>query len=317
LGSGVNALQIVLMLSEDELKALARGLRDKVEASLDAAVPPRDRPPCDLHRSMRHTLLAPGKRARALLAMLAARHCGADPLAALSSACALEMVHAASLILDDLPAMDNATLRRGLPANHQVFGEATSILAAIALLARAFGVLAEDGALPPATRMQLTAILSDAVGSAGLAAGQEQDLKWSAERATRHDVTLVHARKTAALFQAATEMGALAAGATQPQAAAMRDFGLKLGLAFQIIDDLLDATANEAEAGKNVAQDQGRPSLVLTIGLGAAAREAEALIEEALALIPPQQSGDHTLRHFAMWLIAGAEAKLKTMAPRL
>lgn len=317
LGSGVNALQIVSMASEDELKALALGLRDKVETCLDTMVPPRDQPPCDLHASMRHTLLAPGKRARALLAMLTARHCGADPHVALSAACALEMVHAASLILDDLPAMDNATLRRGLPANHQVFGEATGILAAIALLARAFGVVAADDGLAPAARARLSALLSHAVGSDGLAAGQEQDLKWAPDRATRQDVTLVHARKTAALFQAAAEMGALAAGADEHRTGAMRDFGLKLGLAFQIIDDLLDATADEAEAGKNVAQDQGRPSLVLTIGPGAAAREAEALIEEALALIPPQESGDQALRHFAMWLIAGAEAKLKAMAPRL
>jgi geranylgeranyl diphosphate synthase type II len=305
------------MLSEDELKALAMTLRDEVENRLNAAVPPLAQAPCDLHGSMRHTLLAPGKRVRALLSMLVARHLGANPPVALSSACAVEIVHAASLILDDLPAMDNATLRRGLPANHQVFGEATGILAAIALLTRAFGVIAEDNGLEPGVRVRLSGILSRAVGSEGLAAGQEQDLKWSPETATRQDVALVHARKTAALFQAAAEMGAVAAGCDEDRVAALREFGLKLGLAFQILDDLLDAAADEATAGKNVAQDQGRPSLVLTIGYTAAAAEAESLIKEALALIPPQSSGDQALRHFAMWLISGAQAKLKTMAPRL
>src|SRR5688572_31290856 len=137
--SSFNALQVVSAPNEDQLKALAQAFQSQVEARLDAAVPSADHPPCDLHRSMRHTLLAPAKRARAILALLAARHLDGDPAAALSSACALEMVHAASLILDDLPAMDNATLRRGLPTNHQVFGEATGILAAIALLARGFG----------------------------------------------------------------------------------------------------------------------------------------------------------------------------------
>jgi geranylgeranyl diphosphate synthase type II len=305
------------MLDKGELKALARRLRDDVETRLEATVPPARQPPCELHGSMRHTLLGPGKRARALLAMLSARHFGADPAVALNAACALEMVHAASLILDDLPAMDNATLRRGLPANHQIFGEATGILAAIALLARAFGVLAEDTGLAPSVRLRLSAILSRAVGSDGLAAGQELDLKWSPDRATRHEVTLIHARKTAALFQAAAEMGVVMAGADEDRTAAMRDFGLKLGLAFQILDDLIDAAADEVTAGKNVAQDHGRPSLVLTIGYSAAANEADVLIDEALALIPPQRSGDQALRHFAMWLIASAEGKLRAMAPRL
>ncbi|NJM34107.1 MAG: polyprenyl synthetase family protein [Rhodomicrobium sp.] len=111
------------MLSNENFTHIARELRELAEARLDALIPPADQPPAELHRSMRHTLLAPGKRVRALLTMFAARHLGGDERLALSSACALEMVHAASLILDDLPAMDNASLRRGLPANHQVYGE--------------------------------------------------------------------------------------------------------------------------------------------------------------------------------------------------
>lgn len=299
------------MLSNKNFTQLAQDMRHAVERSLDAYVPPSQQPPVDLHRAMRYTLLAPGKRVRALLAILATHHLGGNVSLALSSACALEMVHAASLILDDLPAMDNASLRRGRPANHSVFGEATAILAAIALLNRAFGIIAEDETLIPAIRVRLSDILSRSIGSEGLVAGQEQDLKWLPGLATREDVALVHARKTAALFSAAAEMGAVATGAEEGRIALMREFGLKLGLAFQILDDLLDATSSQESAGKDVAQDQGRPSLVLTVGLEEAAREAQIYIEQASALIT-QSGGDETeLRHFAMGLISGLENKLR------
>jgi geranylgeranyl diphosphate synthase type II len=302
------------MLSNESFTQIARELRELAEIRLDASIPPGDRQPADLHRAMRHTLLAPGKRVRALLTLFAARHLGGDERLALSSACALEMVHAASLILDDLPAMDNASLRRGLPTNHQVYGEATAILAAIALLNRAFGIIAEDRALSPEDRTRLVEILSRSVGSEGLVAGQEQDLKWSPETATREDVALVHARKTAALFSAAAEMGAVCATRNEDAIALMRDFGMQLGLAFQILDDLLDATADRDVAGKDVEQDEGRPSLVRTIGLEAANREARAYIERASALIAAGRGGEETeLRHFAMGLIASLETKLKTV----
>jgi geranylgeranyl diphosphate synthase type II len=294
---------------------MSLGMRKRVEARLDALVPPAEQQPADLHRSMRHTLLAPGKRVRALLTLFAANHHHGDEAKALDAACALEMVHAASLILDDLPAMDNASLRRGLPANHQIYGEATAMLAAIALLSRAFGVIAEDETLNANQRARLARILSRAVGSEGLVAGQERDLKWSPESATREDVTFVHTRKTAALFAAAAEMGAVAAAADESRTGLMREFGDRLGLAFQILDDLLDATADRETAGKDVLQDCGRPSLVLTIGRDAAAYEARALIEQASTLIAEGGRDETSLRHFAMWLIAGLEARLRDAKP--
>ncbi len=299
------------MLSKENLTQLAQQLRQNVEAELDAMVPRADQPPVELHRSMRHTLMAPGKRARALLTLFAARHLHGEDRLAMSSACALEMVHAASLILDDLPVMDNASLRRGLPTNHQIFGEATAILAAIALLNRAFGVIAEDDGLSAEKRVRLSEILSRSVGSEGLVAGQEQDLRWSPVTATRQNVALVHARKTAALFSAAAEMGAVASPCSDDHTALMREFGLKLGLAFQILDDLIDATADRESAGKDVQQDTGRPSLVLTIGRDAANREAQRLIEDASALIASSGGDETALRHFAMWLIASLETRLK------
>ena len=298
-------------MSNEMMKELTRNLRETVEARLAALTPPADQPPADLHRAMRHTLLAPAKRARAILAMLAAKDLGADAAAALSPACALEMVHAASLILDDLPAMDNASLRRGLPANHKLFGEATAILAAIGLLNRAFGVIAEDSTLSAAARVRLADILSRSVGSDGLVAGQEQDLKWLPAEATRRDVELVHARKTAALFSAAAEMGAVVARGGEEDTKLMRDFGMKLGLAFQILDDLLDATGSRESAGKDVVQDCGRPSLVLSIGLEPARQEAQIYIDEANSLIRVSCGDGGTLGHFAMALIAGLERKLE------
>lgn len=298
-------------MSYNTLKELTRKLRESVETRLAALTPPADQCPADLHRAMRHTLLAPAKRVRAVLAILAAKDLGTDGNAALSSACALEMVHAASLILDDLPAMDDASLRRGVPANHKLFGEATAILAAIALLNRAYGAIAEDGMLSAAARVRLADILSRSVGSEGLAGGQEQDLKWSPTKATRHDVELVHARKTAALFSAAAEMGAVVAGAGEEIIAVMRNFGMKLGLAFQILDDLLDATASRESAGKDVAQDGRRPSLVLSIGLEAAHHEAQTYIDEANSLIRASCGEGAALRRFAMALIAGLQHRLE------
>jgi len=298
-------------VSEEELIGEVRSLREAVDARLEALVPPPEQAPAELHRSIRHTLLAPGKRVRAVMAMLAARQFGGRPEAGLSSACALEMVHAASLILDDLPAMDDASLRRGLTTNHQLYGEATAMLAAIALLNRAFGVIAEDETLDPGQRTMLSQVLSRSIGSEGLVAGQQQDLKWSSEDASQDDVTLVHARKTAALFSAAAEMGAIAAAASAESLEHMRAFGLKLGLAFQILDDLIDALSDSQTAGKDVSQDRGRPSMVLTVGADQALADARKLIDEAETLMARSGSDEMALRHFAMWLVAGLENKLK------
>lgn len=299
------------MVSQSELTRLIEQQRIEIDGWLDKFIPAPSEPPQDLHRSMRHTLLAPGKRIRALLTILCARHLGGDMAAASTSACALEMVHAASLILDDLPAMDNATMRRGIPANHKVFGEATAILAAIGLLNRAFGIVAEDGDLDDARRARLCATLSVSIGSDGLVAGQEQDLKWPQAKATRSNVELVHARKTGALFSAAGEMGAVAIGAEEGKIRLMRDLGMKLGLAFQILDDLIDATETAEAAGKDVLQDKDSPSLVRIIGREAASEEAHRYIHDATALIDGSKGVDGVLRHFAMALIAGLENRLK------
>lgn len=280
-----------------------RRLRILVDERLTGLIPPAQQAPAALHQSMRHSLLAPGKRVRALLLILTTKHFGGSEESALASACAVEMVHAASLILDDLPAMDNATLRRGLPANHRIYGEATAILAAIALMNRAFGVIAEDKALPDPARVRLTDILSRAIGSEGLVAGQEADLKWQPIAATRKDVELVHMRKTAALFAASTEMGAVVAGINGADAQRMRDFGKRLGLAFQVLDDLIDVLAAREEAGKDVDRDAGKPSMVHTIGLEEAQREARLHIDGAASLVAHANGTPGVLGDFAISLM--------------
>lgn len=300
------------MMNNDDLTKQLKARRALINRMLGGMITPENQAPVDLHRAMRYTLLSPGKRVRATLTLLAARHLGGEETCAVSSACALEMVHAASLILDDLPAMDNASLRRGLPSNHQQFGEATAILAAIGLLNRAFAVIAEDNTLTDKTRTRLSAVLSHAIGSEGLVAGQEQDLKWPESARTQRAVEVIHARKTGALFSAAGEMAAIAISADERSITVMRDLGMKLGLAFQILDDLIDATATSEMVGKNVAQDNDSPSLVNVVGADAANREARRYIREATTLIDESAEGaDDLLRHFALTLITGLENKLK------
>jgi geranylgeranyl pyrophosphate synthase len=206
---------------------------------LDRLVPPPDREPSNVHRSIRYTLLGPSKRVRGVLALTVAELFGdAAQEASLPAASAIELVHASSLILDDLPAMDDTATRRGRPANHVEFGEATAILAAVGLLNLAFGHIAAryDGHLGST----LARVLSDAIGSDGLIGGQAADLQLPARALRLSDLEPVHHRKTAVLFQAAARIGALVGGAGDEDTEHLAAFGDLVGLAFQIADDVLD-----------------------------------------------------------------------------
>lgn len=234
-----------------------------------------------LSLAMRHMLLAPAKRARGLLVVVSTAHHGGAFERGGPGAVAVEMVHAASLILDDLPAMDDAAMRRGRPATHRLFGEATAILAAIALMSRAFGVIAEDDGAAPAQRIAASAVLSDAVGLGGMVGGQAGDIAW----AGTPDAALVdaiHRGKTASLFAASAELGAIAADADAATRATAAACGLSLGLALQAYDDVLDATGDTARAGKTTGQDGvRRPSLVAALGLPATVLAADAHLAAA------------------------------------
>ncbi|MGZ6970584.1 MAG: polyprenyl synthetase family protein [Thermoanaerobaculia bacterium] len=256
--------------------ALARLLAE-VRAAVDARLPallaadtstsdPRD----PLPPATREALLSPGKRVRPALVVLAGELFGAPRPRLVDAGCAIEMVHAASLVLDDLPSMDDATLRRGKPALHVVHGEGNTILAAVTLLARAFGLIAEAGlrarrgGLAASTALDLISRLADASGLAGLASGQALDLATDESGATFDRLETIHARKTGALFVASAEFGAVLGGAREKELAAVRSYARNVGLAFQIVDDLLEDVP-ASESGKK-ARRAPAPTFVRHVG---------------------------------------------------
>jgi geranylgeranyl diphosphate synthase type II len=255
-------------------------LRARVEMRLGELVPTAVSTD-PLQGAFRHSLLAPAKRVRALLMMITARELGGREENALDLACSLEMIHAASLILDDLPAMDDAETRRGLPANHRVFGEATAILAAIGLFNSAYGVAGDAEALDLEQRIAAIGVLHWSVGLDGLVRGQQDDLADSRATMTDVDLERMYARKTGALFAAAAECGAIVAQKPALRGA-MRRFGLDLGVGFQVLDDVLDARSTSDRAGKDVDQDCGRTTFASLQGVSGAAALARAKIEGAL-----------------------------------
>ncbi|MGD8439613.1 MAG: polyprenyl synthetase family protein [Holophagae bacterium] len=262
--------------------------RDAVDARLAELIPAEHCHPRALHRAMRFSLLAGGKRIRPVLTIQVATDLGADVADVLDVACAVEMVHAASLILDDLPCMDDASLRRGQPANHRVFGEDTAILAATALLNRAFGVIAECDHLPAEIRLDLTRLLSDAVGSEGIIAGQFCDLRIRHGRGDEvAGLTEMYSQKTGALFVAALEAGARVARVDDAWIAAVREYGVNLGLAFQLLDDLLDTFGAADDIGKNTGQDADKSTLASKLGAEGARDEVNRYVESAASALEP------------------------------
>lgn len=234
------------------------------------------------------SLFARAKRLRPILTLLVADVLRGDTEAALPAGCAVEMVHTASLILDDLPCMDNARLRRGLPACHVRHGEASAILAAFALQTRAFEILAEGwpGAPDEAARQSLARELAAAVGTDGLIAGQSVDLDMVGRPLDFATLEFIHSRKTGALFTAAAVVGATTAHAVPADLQAIRAYAKNVGLAFQIIDDIIDVTAVAKDVGKDVGQDTKKTTFVSFSGITGARQLAEELVaasHEALA----------------------------------
>jgi len=280
---------------------LSLSVHDQVQADLKRLVPLLEagylRPlsggeAVTLGEAMAYSLKAGGKRIRPVLCMLAAESVGAEAACALSCATALEYIHTYSLIHDDLPAMDDDDLRRGKPTCHVVFGEGQAILAGDGLLTEAFTLLASDETLPPSRRVDALRVLGEAAGWQGMAGGQSLDLE--GEQLTRSgssvglaQLQVIHRLKTGALLRASLELGAVAAHATPEQRAALREAGEALGLAFQIRDDILDATATEAEMGKRVGKDEGRGKITypLLLGLTGARAALQEATERALCLL--------------------------------
>jgi geranylgeranyl diphosphate synthase type II len=238
-----------------------------------------------VQRSMAYTLHAPAKRVRPVLTLLSAELCGGTESRALPAAAVTELVHAASLILDDLPSMDDAPLRRGRPSNHREFGEAIAILAAFGLLNLAFGTLAREYEPPLAS--PLVTLFSDAVGTCGLIGGQAADLTATEQQISFEMLERIHRGKTGALFSAAATAGALTANASRESMSALVAFAKNLGLAFQIIDDLLDVEGDPAQTGKAIRTDARKTTFVSFSGIDGARQLAAELCETADRALTP------------------------------
>jgi geranylgeranyl diphosphate synthase type II len=292
------------------LSRLLADVRAAVDARLptllgaDAHVPDLGDP---LPSATREALLSPGKRVRPALVVLAGELFEAPRPRLIDAGCAIEMVHAASLVLDDLPSMDDATLRRGRAALHVAHGEGNAILAAVTLLARAFGLLAEAGlharrgGIPGSLALDLVSRLADASGLLGLASGQALDLATDETGATFDRLETIHARKTGALFVASAEFGAVLGGARERELGAVRSYARNVGLAFHIVDDLLEARGDAGETGKS-ARRAPAPTFVRHVGEAGARTLVAELTQHALGALRPFGKKAELLREFAEML---------------
>jgi len=260
---------------------------EQVGDVLARLAPAASQSPEAVHRAMRYTLLAPSKRVRASLTLLSAELCGAEPLA-MPAAAAIEMVHASSLILDDLPAMDNTPVRRGRPANHQEFGEGMAILASVGLLNLAFETLA--AAYDPRLAQRLVLLLAGTIGPEGLIGGQADDLQARDRHLPLARLEHIHRRKTAVLFGAAARAGAAVGGASDELTTMVATYAERVGLAFQIIDDLLDVDTEESPFRTVQDREDGR-------------RRALELRDEALRAIRPLQDRGARLQELAAFVV--------------
>lgn len=268
--------------------AWAEVLRREIDEALDRYSQFDEDCPTQLREAIRYSLLAPGKRLRPLLVLLCAEACGGDRRRAMPAACAVEMVHTYSLIHDDLPSMDDDDLRRGRPTCHVRFGEAMAILAGDALLARAFEILAGE-VTPQELAARCCAELARAAGASALVGGQVDDLLGEHQPGGTQRLEAIHRRKTGALFLACVRLGGLTAGADSEQLAALSLYGRSIGLAFQVVDDLLDYSGTTGAMGKRTQKDRKRGKLTFPglIGVEASRQRVIELVESALAAVAP------------------------------
>ncbi|MBR5523043.1 MAG: polyprenyl synthetase family protein [Akkermansia sp.] len=270
-----------------DIKTLIKETAAKVEARLNELLPAEDVQPCTLHKAMRYSIFAGGKRIRPLLCLEAAKACGASDDVALNAACALETLHTYTLIHDDLPCMDDDDLRRGRPTNHKVFGEGVAVLAGDALLTEAFAMLAS---VPENDRYNVRDYVAEfayQTGSLNLVGGQVLDLEGEGRQLTAEELRTIHNGKTTALITTSLRLGGMAAGCTQEQLDALTAYGKCLGLAFQIIDDILDITSTPEVLGKSIGKDAQvqKATYPAVVGINEAREEARELTASARAAL--------------------------------
>jgi geranylgeranyl diphosphate synthase type II len=265
------------------LKAYLRSRQGKIDRALNRCLPKANTKPATLHKAMRYSLFAGGKRLRPILCLAAAEACRGNVDDALPLACALECIHTYSLVHDDLPSMDNDDFRRGRPTCHKVFGEGIAVLAGDALLTIAFEIVSKA---KPAPRYDISTLLREiavAAGSQKLIAGQVADLEAEGKNVKRDQLQFIHENKTAAILKSSVRLGAMSANAEAKKLSAITRFGQRLGLAFQIIDDILDVTQTSEILGKSAGKDVAakKATYPAVIGLDKSRAEARRLTRQA------------------------------------
>ena len=288
-----------------DLKQYLETRSDAVNRALDGFLPKDSAKPATIHKAMRYSLFAGGKRMRPALCLAAAEACGGSNEAAMPLACAVECVHTYSLIHDDLPAMDNDDYRRGKLTNHKVFGEGIAILAGDALLTQAFEIAAAFRETPRYSHERVFRELTQASGSRQLIAGQVADLEGEGKQLEARELRYIHERKTSALLCCSARLGGMSANCTPPQLKALTDFGYNVGLAFQIIDDILDITQTSEQLGKTAGKDTAAqkatyPSIV---GMEKSRRIARQLTDRAFAALKTFRGKAQALEALAVYLL--------------
>lgn len=274
---------------EFDLDAFLQRSTLEVNAALDSFLPSARTRPSTIHTAMRYSLFAGGKRLRPALCLAAAEGCRGNRAAALPFACAVECIHTYSLVHDDLPAMDNDDFRRGKPTNHKVYGEGIAILAGDALLTQAFEIAIQAQPTPRYSYPDFLRELTVASGSLQLIAGQVADLEGEGKKLSERDLRYIHERKTSALLRCSVRLGGMSANCTPAQLNALSDFGYYVGLAFQVIDDILDVTQSSEQLGKTAGKDvtAQKATYPAIVGLEKSRKIAATLTDKAFAALKP------------------------------
>ncbi len=292
-----------------DLKAYLKEKIALVDAALDQYLPAEQERPQSLHKAMRYSIFAGGKRVRPVLLLAACEAVGGAIARAMPAACAMEMIHTYSLIHDDLPAMDDDDFRRGRPTNHKVFGEAIAILAGDGLLTEAFKLMANPAfaaGVDAGARMAVISEIATCAGSYGMVGGQVVDMESEGQpEMDLPTVQYIHTHKTGALIKASVVAGALLGSADEKQLAAIRRYGEAAGLAFQIADDILDIEGTTEEIGKDAGSDEarGKATYPAVMGLAAAKQEAAAMMDEALNALASFGAEAEPLREIARYIV--------------
>ena len=288
-----------------DLKSYLDTRTAEVDAALDAFLPKAKERPATIHAAMRYSVFAGGKRLRPVLCLAAAEACGAEISAALAPACAVELMHTYSLVHDDLPAMDDDDLRRGRPTCHKVYGEGMAVLCGDALLTESFIVLAKTPASKRYGAREYIAELAHTGGSRKLIGGQVMDLEGEGKKLTKRDLVRIHEAKTAALLTSSLRLGGMTANASPAKLEALTKFGHALGLAFQVIDDILDVTQSTEVLGKTAGKDAAveKSTYPAILGLDASRKEAARLTKAAMDALEPFGKKGVRLREIAAHLL--------------